>query len=425
MTTTVLPGRPATRPDRAPVSGDLLGTVRIPATELHAAARAGAHPALLDRFFPPCDAHGTRLGRSAAYYQPRTALPAAAALAGTLSLLGHHVPGQTTHLRHALLDNLHNLTAAGAYALWHHLTDHPAAPGDPRPAALDRLLDTATAAVTALHTAHPHPEPDAVTPADLELLTRLEGGWRSFRELDNHTKMMNELRFLADHVLLPRPDITDLLAPLYGSLSLALTARALLPLLVDRPVRVHLVRLGFHDQSAVPYLGADGTIRHRATAPAPQCEALAAAVTDRTVLVVDDNCGYGSTLRAARTLVEQLGGEAVTRSVESAWSLYHRSGLHDIADAADLPSLRPNLHHSIQKRLIGHLLRGDAHEYARDPAHQAHGTLHQQMRDSFDLALSTGTWSSGQLAAMRAELGHATTWAEPPVPRPAALNVAA
>ncbi|RPK72068.1 hypothetical protein EES45_33875 [Streptomyces sp. ADI97-07] len=78
-------------------------------------------------------------------------------------------------------------------------------------------------------------------------------------------------------------------------------------------------------------------------------------------VVIDDNVGYGSTLRAARALVEQLGGRAVTRSVESAWTLYHRSG------GTTSPTLqtcrptdpRPNLHHSIHKRLTGHLLRGD------------------------------------------------------------------
>lgn len=47
------------------------------------------------------------------------------------------------------------------------------------------------------------------------------------------------------------------------------------------------------------------------------------------------------------------------------------------------------------------------------------------MRDSFDLALSTGTWSSGQLAAMRAELAYSATWTEPPVPSPAGLASAA
>lgn len=411
---------------QTPVRGDLLGAGRIPAAELRTAALAGARPPLLNRFFPPCDEHGTRLGRSASYYQPRTALPALADLATTLGTLDHAVPGQTPHLRHALLDNLHNLAAAGAYALWHGLTDHPAGPGDPRPAALNRLLEAATTTAAALHLAQPVAAPPAVvTSADLKLLADANSGWRTFRELDNHTKIMNELRFLAEHVLLPRPEITSMLAPLYGSMSLALTARALLPVLVGRPIQVHLVRLGFHDQRAVSYLATGGAVRHHATAPAPNRDELAAAASGATVLVVDDNVGYGSTMRAARTLVEQLGGRALTRSVESAWHLYHRSGTHDIADAADLPSLRPNLHHTIQARLTGHLLDGDTGAYAGDPAHRAFGTLHQQMADSFDLALSTGTWSSGQLAAMRAELDHAATWAEPPVPRPAAPAAAA
>ncbi|MER5362236.1 phosphoribosyltransferase [Streptomyces sp. NPDC002785] len=207
-------------------------------------------------------------------------------------------------------------------------------------------------------------------------------------------------------------------------LSLALSARTVLPALLGWPIDVHLVRLGFHDQGNVAYLGAGGTVRHRATAPRTYRDRLSAAARDATVLVIDDNVGYGSTLRAARALVEQLGGRALTRSVESAWTLYHRSGRHDIADAADLPSLRPNLHHSIHTRLTGHLLRGDTGAYLRDGAHRAAGTLHRQMAASFDLAVSTGTWTTGQLAAMRAELAQAASWNEPPVSRPAALAAA-
>ncbi|MDX3065948.1 MULTISPECIES: hypothetical protein [Streptomyces] len=63
-------------------------------------------------------------------------------------------------------------------------------------------------------------------------------------------------------------------------------------------------------------------------------------------MVIDDNVGYGSTLRAARALVEQLGGRAVTRSVESAWTLYHRSGgttspTLQTCRPADLPTRAP------------------------------------------------------------------------------------
>ncbi|MFE9968806.1 hypothetical protein [Streptomyces sp. NPDC005525] len=411
------------------VACDLLGVVRIPATELDLAVRAGVDPALLDTFLPaaggPRPAAGARhirLGRGPAYYRPRTALPSWAALGEALDRLDHRAPGQAPVLRHALLDNLHNLAAAGAYTLWHSLTDRPSLTDDPRPGALERLLETATS-TAALH-GHRTARPFTPCPGDVALLRAHEAGWRTFRELDNPVKIGNELSFLAEHVLAPRPDITAVLAPLYGSLSLALTARTVLPALLGRPIDVHLVRLGFHDQGNVAYLGADGTIHHRATAPLTYRDRLTAATQDATVLVIDDNVGYGGTLRAARALVEQLGGRAVTRSVESAWTLYHRSGRHDIADAADLPSLRPNLHHSIQTRLTGHLLRGDTGAYLSDGALRAAGTLHRQMAASFDLAVSTGTWTSAQLAAMRAELAHAASWTEPPVPRPAALAAA-
>ncbi|MEW2621589.1 phosphoribosyltransferase [Streptomyces sp. NPDC048106] len=122
----------------------------------------------------------------------------------------------------------------------------------------------------------------------------------------------NELRFLAEHVLLPRPDITAVLTPLYGSLPLALTARGVLPALLVRPIDVHLARLVFDDQRHVAYLGAGGTVRHRATAPRVYRDRLSADARDATVLVIDDNVGHSSTLRAARSLIERLGGRALT-----------------------------------------------------------------------------------------------------------------
>ncbi len=413
----------ATRIEHRP-SCDLLGLVHIPEAELRRASRAGVDLGRLDTLFPTVKdstltgGRRVRLSRGRAYYLPRGSLSTCTTLGTALSRLDRDAPDRTPALRYALLDNLHNLTAAAVYALWQDLTDHPSSESDPRPAALDRLLDCATATTAVRHDVlGAIPRPPA--PDDLALLESLETGWRSFRELDSPDKITDELRFLAHRVLAPRPEITAILAPLYGSLSFALAARTVLPAVLGRPIDVHLVRLGFHDQAAINYLGACGTVRHRATAPLAYRNHLAAAVKGATALVVDDNVGYGSTLRATRALVEQLGGRAITRSVESAWTLYHRSGRHDIANAADLPSLRPNLHHSIQHRLIDHLLRNDADAYLRDPAHHVPGTLHQQMETSFDLAVSTGAWSTSQLDAMRTELADAAYWREPPVPRPA------
>lgn len=425
MSTPALPGLSATAwPGAAPadttVHTDLLGTVRIPTDQIRAAILSGLNRRLLDDFFPIAASGGVRLGRGGSYYRPRTALPAATALARAVAALDERAPGDAPAVRHALLDNLYNLAAAGAYALWHDLTDRPAPPGDPRPAALERLIAAATTTAAHLHGLPAPGGPLTVPAGDLELLSRTDGGWRTFRELDNHTKIGNELAFLADHLLASRPEITTLLAPLYGSLSLAVAARTARPSSGRAPGAHRLPRPGLR---LLP--------RHhrRCSAAAHRARPLPAAAGRRR--------GWGNRpgrrrqrgirryVTRRRQLAEQLGGRAVTRSVESAWTLYHRAGRHDIADAADLPNLRPNLHHSIHTRLIGHLLRGDGRAYAGDPAHRACGTLRQQMADSFDLAVSTGTWSGGQLTAMRAELAHAAAWTEPPIPRPAALVAAA
>lgn len=304
MTTPALPGLSATAwPGAAPadttVHTDLLGTVRIPTDQIRAAILSGLNRRLLDDFFPTAASGGVRLGRGGSYYRPRTALPAATALARAVAALDEHAPGDAPAVRHALLDNLHNLAAAGAYALWHDLTDRPAPPGDPRPAALERLIAAATTTAAHLHGLPAPGGPLTVPAGDLELLSRTDGGWRTFRELDNHTKIGNELAFLADHLLASRPEITTLLAPLYGSLSLAVAARTVLPARLDRPLDVHLVRIGFHDQASVSYLDTTGAVLQRPTAPGPYRQQLADAVAGATVLVVDDNVGYGDTLRAA------------------------------------------------------------------------------------------------------------------------------
>ncbi|MFK0154307.1 hypothetical protein ACIQVK_19805 [Streptomyces sp. NPDC090493] len=392
---------------------DLLGIIPVPLAELRAAAQTGISPAFLTAFFPQAT-ETTALSRSAPYYRPGQHLTAIPALASALKNLDKHAPGELAALRYALVENLYNLLTAGAFALWESLTDQPAQapPGATR--LLDDLLDAATHLAADLAGRAPA-DPVQLPPTDL--LAGLSR-WRVFRELDSQQKIADELSYLISHVIDPQPQIRTILVPLYGSLALALAARAVLPVLrPHRQLSVHLVRLGFHDQARVSYLTPAGGVDHAATAPERQREALAAAAASTTVLVVDDNVGYGSTLRAARTLVHQLGGHAVTRSVETAWQLYHRSGRHDVSGVADLPSLRPNLHYTIQNRLISHLLRADPAAYIRDPVHRVPGRLSQQMAASYDLAVSTGSWSSGQLAAMRTELAHATAcWRSPAVP---------
>lgn len=394
---------------------DVLGVFPVPVVELATAARLGIPRTLLAWFFPRSGDH-VALSRSGAYYAAATGLPAVPALQEALRTVDRHPGAPVGALRRGLVENLHNLYAAAAYAMWEHLTDQPIVGQPASEQALDLLFGAATllaadlAGLSAPGWADQLPASLPAVPATV----------RMFRELDSQPRIRRELAFLVANVLDPTPDITTLIVPLYGSLSLGLAARAVLPVACPgRPVTVHLIRLGFHDLAGISYHAPDGTIRLDLTGPPGYCDRLAAAVRDGHALVVDDNVGYGTTLRAARALVGELGGHATTRSVETAWHLYTRSGHHDIADAADLPGLRPNLHHSIQRRLIGHLQRGDVAAYTRDPAHATRGTLHAQMAAAYELALCLGTWTPRQLAAMRSELREAAhEHAEPPVPAP-------
>jgi hypothetical protein len=390
---------------------DVLGTFPVPASEITAAEQMGIPPSLLARFFPrACDQ--IALSRSALYYDIPGAAPAVPLLWRALWTLGRHRDDPVGALRRAVTENLLNIYAATAYAAWEHDTRQALAysPADEHP--LDSLLDTATRLAAGL-AGQPDRWDDEMP---VTLPEGIPGQRRTFRELDSQAKIADELGYLLAHVLTPASNISAVACPAYGSMALALAARAVIPATLPG-VTVHLIRLGFHDLAVERFLGRDGTVRAELTAPPGHRERLATAARGGRVLVIDDNVGYGTTLGAARKLIAQYGGLAFTRSTETAWHLYHRSGDHDIADVADLPSLRPNFHHRIQHRLISHLQRGDAAGYARDPAHSVRAELRQQMTGAYQLALSVGTWTPGHLERMRQELAFAQLhWTEPGVP---------
>jgi hypothetical protein len=399
-------------PETEAPRADVIGVFAVPLAEIAAAERLGAPPGVLSGFFPTAGGKDS-LSRSALYYEPGRALAAADGLWLCLRAADRD-PGAVPALRRALAENLLNLYAATAFAEWESLTRQP--PGGPAPCEqpLDDLLDTATrlAGELAGIPAGWDDSPPAPLPG------RAAGPLRSFRELDSQAKIRDELAYLLACALGTGSGISAVALPMYGSMALGLAARAVLP--AARPgLSVHLVRLGFHDLAGSVFLAPDGTVRAEQTAPPGHLARLAAAARSSKVLVIDDNVGYGTTLRAARRLIAQHGGTAVTRSAETAWHLYRRSGSHDIADAADLPGLRPNLHYSVQARLAGHLRRGDAAAYARDPARRVRYSIGEQMTAAYQLALATGTWTPAQVAAMRRELNFAAArWDEPGVPTP-------
>ncbi|MGH3291689.1 MAG: hypothetical protein ACRDP7_07780 [Trebonia sp.] len=399
--------------DDAPTAADVLGVFGIPLAEITAAERMGAPAAVLAGFFPQASGQ-TVLSRSALYYEPARALPAGQGLWLALRAADRD-PGAVPALRRALAENLLNLYAAAAFAEWEAVTRQALDGPAPCEQALDALLGAATRLAGSLAGIPARLDDDP--PASLPVCAA--GPLRSSRELDSQAKIRDELAYLLACAAGEGSGVTAVALPMYGSMALGLAARAVLP--AARPgLSVHLIRLGFHDLAGAGFLATDGTVRTALTAPPGHRERLAAAAAaGGRVLVIDDNVGYGTTLRAARRLIAQHGGTAVTRAAETAWHLYRRSGSHDIADAADLPSLRPNLHHSVQARLAGHLLRGNSAAYAGDPARRVRHSIGEQMTFAYQLALATGTWTPAQLAAMRRERAFAVAcWDEPGVPPP-------
>ncbi len=383
---------------------DTLGVFAIPVEELATASRMGIPETFLARFFPRVTER-IALSRSGEYYNPAQSHLWAPAFHQALGTLARHQDHCLHALRRGLIENLQNIYAAAFYALWVHLTDQASAdPAGER--VLDSLLDTATTFSAAL-TGIVGQESLELPIPDLSEIP-VSADWRWFRELDSQSAIFHELDFLLHHVIDPSPTITAVVLPMYGSLSLGLAARAVLGALrPERTIPVHLIRLGFHDLAGTGVVDRQGSINVRRLGPAGYLRRLLTDLQGGHVLVIDDNIGYGTTLRAARTLVTRFGGQATTRSVETAWHIFRRSGDHDIADAADLPGLRPNLHHSIHKNLIQQLRQGDAARYVRDPAHTVRGTLLQQMETSYETALGLGTWTMAQLQFMRLELAHA------------------
>jgi len=403
---------------------DLLGIYRIPAHEVRSAVALGASHSMLVPYILAVDGQSF-LSRSCAYYDPGSHLAGAADLLEVLRLIDRREAGEAVpSLRRALVENLLNLYSAAMFRLWEHLTDH----AESENAELSRLLDALnSAAVTLSEDLAGSAKPDWVETAlpDLAPLSRcgsLSSSLRVFRELDSQVKIANELTLLRSALLNTHEEITALVVPLYGSMSLGIAAQAqLAQLRPGRRLAIHMVRLGFHDLASVRSMTSNGDVRLESITPPDRQTLLADSIAGQHVLIVDDNVGYGTTLRAAKSLVRQLGGNPITRSVETAWHLYHKSGRHDVSDAADLPGLRPNLHYRVQARLIDRLRAGDSAGYLQDPAHRVRGTLHQQMTAAYHLALGLGTWTSSQLAFMRTELAHAALmWNEPPVPSAAA-----
>lgn len=350
-----------------------------------------------------------RLSRSPLYYElPRLAGLIPQLAEGARRLLAEGQRGSATF---ALIETLHNVVAGAIYALWDIEIESPSR----RTAAmLSQAMRWGEVLAGSLTGAVGHDELRQ-TLDELRQQALRPGIWSRrldgrFRELDSVPKIDDELRYLTRHVV-PRLSVEHIVCPIYGAIGLG---NALAAGLRETDASVQLLRLGFHD---LAYLGFSDQqpIDISLTAPSWMRESLEESLSSETVLVVDDNIGYGSTLRACRNLIEERGGHPVTRSVETAWELFDRLPGHKIHDVVDLPSLRPNFHHSLQAALIGHLRQRDARGYGSARYQSSEPVLAQLRRNRQRVDHQDG-WREDQLRFMTYELEHALSWAEQPVP---------
>lgn len=366
---------------------------------------------------------GSHLSRGWAYYDISTSLKYLPVLAETChELLESLLTDNQLPFTIALIENLFNQLAAATYALWEMAADA----AGPWMDTLEQLLDTLRV-VSATHLSllfAPSRVSECVASVDWEFVQKLPSYlphtliFRRMREFDNKVKVVNEILYLVSEVL-PAHNIDAVLFPLYGALTLACYFDAWQYLFNYQSaaacVKVQAVRLGAHDQSHITFLDSTGHIILERLLPEPWIPKLVNTIQNRTVLIVDDNVGYGTTLRLCKRLIHQLDGCSRARSAETAWHLFERNGLdHSIADAVDFPSLRPNFHHSTQTRLIDLLSSRQYSRYLDDEAAGREQRVHARMAANLRLAQLSPTWDEQQLAAMQVELDHASRfWIEP------------
>lgn len=233
-----------------------------------------------------------------------------------------------------------------------------------------------------------------------------------FRELDNLSTVADETAYLTEFLLPQSPEIQSIVIPLSGARKLG----DLLAAASGTDRQVVNIRLGFHDLRPIGFHTTSGRLAHYRIVDPFQLDKLTAAVSTGLTLIVDDNVGTGQTLRAARTFVHEAGGQAVTRAAETAWALYERTPGHSLTRTVDLPSLRPNLHHTWIRHLSSLLATGRFSEYLRATA-TTRPRLTEQLDACLHLAVATNDWSSEQLRHLRHELGFARTkWRTPGIP---------
>ena len=392
---------------------DILGVEQLCSATAHRLVEAQDSPALiLDLLKPLSDE--TLLSRNTSYYAPTLLVrPMAEMLAGDLRGVEDLRPGRLSpeevRVHQAFAENIENVLLAVANAAHAAAIDLPAS--EQRRAMRRRwILFEAAVHVAGLQICREiglliAPLPPTVWAEVSEALLHFEGEpLRPFRELDHRRKIDNECSTILGRIR-HLAQVEQIVCPLYGAIRLGvhLIAWQRYVLRRDVPVPVTFIRLGFHDQKGIDYRDSAGEFRWEALVPVSELELLAHLCRGRRVLIVDDNIGYGTTMRGARELVSSAGGVPLVRCCETAWHLFDRNPEHTLADVVEFPSPRSNLHHTLQAELIAALTR-NGRDYLRRAAEAPDTAAPERMRRNVQRPDAEQRWTSEQLEWMRGEV---------------------
>jgi len=164
----------------------------------------------------------------------------------------------------------------------------------------------------------------------------------SFRvpECDNKNDVVKESCWLLQSNILN--EIDAIMYPMYGSLYLMLFNCVILERNY-KDILCYPVNVGFHDKLDKE----------------PQ-ESFDFNLSERSILVLDDNIGAGNTIGWCRRLIEQQNCRCITRVCEIPWDVLERIGKYDVvSENLDIPSIKSNFRILYKNSFIRQMMSGE------------------------------------------------------------------
>lgn len=189
--------------------------------------------------------------------------------------------------------------------------------------------------------------------------TKNKLSFRLFREFDNRIKCINEIVYIILAMDMEGTKIDNLFMPLYGASLLAVYALPVLHFFdLGKNINVCYARIGFHDllplKLSVNFVKTDEV----KIAPDKYLRKLKKTLKNKTTLIIDDNVGYGITIKYCKKMVEFFWGKCLTRTVETSWDSILNANDKLIVD---YPSISNYFRYTDQYQFIECLKKADTY----------------------------------------------------------------